>query len=441
MTDDLKLEFEQLSSLSRPFSAWIQRMLQPVPSQRFAHAKEALEFLQHPFSEDLAEPAAKKLKSRFFFKRQHDKLYVRIPDFSFYPSMPATGLLYALLPLAVWRIISLSIAGTAYPGFVLVLPFFIYVAIKLYKTSFYEIEIDKEKISVSFYLMNFKLWRKTHHKRDIERLDFVKFELPEWVQRNSHLDQQTTKLVINIGTKAYVVYSQNRRAMSELAQNLSEYLHLPLTSQTTYRTTEQTNTLEQFPQPHQILQLPDREAIVYPSLSATKSIKSKIKLEKYDCELRIILPYPSLLKWTFAMSTALIGGGLLGSIVFSERFLYYFLLFSPIYYLAQKWFNKSKLYEVLVNRDAILFKSNLYGAISTSSFPREQVSHLELSDARERFGDEKKTPRKSAEIVVWVAGVPFRVAGLSDDEQTWLADELSKALNVPIAQHPSIEAS
>ncbi|NJK68635.1 MAG: serine/threonine protein kinase [Microcoleus sp. SU_5_3] len=64
MTDDLQLEFGQSTTLSPELTRWLQRLVQPTPSQRFANASEALEALKNPQVQELELPQSNPLVVR-----------------------------------------------------------------------------------------------------------------------------------------------------------------------------------------------------------------------------------------------------------------------------------------------------------------------------------------------------------------------------------------
>jgi hypothetical protein len=321
---------------------------------------------------------------------------------------------------------------TASPWHIVSFIVFIYLYDAISKIRSYKILINDEKISFQALLMSFKLKTWSYRKEDIHQLDFGKQPLKGWAQIMLPVECQHHQVILNIGAKPHVIHAQNEIEILWLAHELSRHLNLPLTPLKTHETTDKSIALQQIPQSSQIPQPATQQTIDRVSLPVEKPAHSKIQLEKRDEELRIRLFHrkdaESIVCIFFFV---MIIPGIVLLLLRSLSWICFWLF---------EWMEGAELHEVIINQSCISFKFKLYGLNITRSFPRRQISHLEVMEAHYRTGFEGGVFRHSAEITLWVGALSFKISNLSDTEETWLSQELSEVLNVPIKQRPLIKS-
>jgi serine/threonine protein kinase len=448
MTDDLQLEFEQSTTLSPELTRWLRRMVQSAPSKRFANAREALQALKNPQAQNLRLPVAQPVGSQITIQQGNDQLYIQLPH-NYLVSSDQLSQFLEMGTGAVGLALFVMIF-TASPWHIVSFIVFIYLCDVISEIRSYKILINDEKISFQALLMSFKLKTWSYRKEDIHRLAFGKQPLKGWAQTMLPVEHQHYQVILNIGAKPYVIHAQNEIEISWLAHEFSKHLNLPLTSLTTHEPTDKSIASQSILQSSQILQPATQQTVDRVSL-LKKPENSKIQLEKCDEELRIRLLRNAngsiddvILFLCFfsviTLSVLVLSGSISLATLISSGVLNPFgvawLCFLLFVFITQRW----ELHEVIVNRSHIIFKSKLYGFSRTRSYPRAQVSHLDLLKAHHCPNSEGGTEFKPGEITIAVGALSFKINNLSDTEEAWLSQALSEVLNVPIKQRPLIKS-
>jgi len=431
MTDDLQLEFGQSTLLSLEFTHWLRQMVQPVPSKRFASATEALQALKNPsLPEDLALPVERPVGCRITLDKQQDQLWIQMPSayltsseqlnhfLGFGVGVVGLVLFIMIFTTSVWHIVSFVA--------------FIYLCDAVSKIHSYKISISNDKILFQSLLLKFKLKTWSYQKADIYQLGFGKQSLKGWAQVVLPVEHHQYQLVLNIGARIYIIHAQNEIEIAWLAHELSRWLNLPLTSLAADETTNKSIASQPITQPDQTLQPPTQRIIDRGSFPVGKPANSKIQLVKCNGELRIRLSYER--------TAELVVYFLFFLLIFPGFGLIFLRLLSWIFFWLFGWMEGAELHEVVINQSVISFKFKLYGLNINRSFPREQVSHLEVMEAYYAPEYEGGIFRHSAGITIWLGALSFRINNLSNAEEVWLSQELSEVLNVPIKQLPLIKS-
>ncbi|HIK17840.1 MAG TPA: serine/threonine protein kinase [Leptolyngbyaceae cyanobacterium M33_DOE_097] len=286
MTDDLQLEFGQPTLLSLEFTRWLQRMVQPVPSKRFASATEALQALKNPSSHaDLALPLERPAGCRITLDKQQDQLCVQLPSAYLVSSEQLSQFLG--IGVGVVGLVLFIMIFTTSAWHIVSFVAFIYLCDAVSKIHSYKILISNDKISLQSLLLKFKLKTWSYRKADIYQLAFGKQSLKGWAQVLIPVEHHQYQLVLNIGARTYIIHAQNEIEISWLADELSRWLNLPLTPLTAGETTNQV-IASQF---SQTLQPPTQRILDRSSSPVRKPANSKIHLVKCDGGLRIRLSY------------------------------------------------------------------------------------------------------------------------------------------------------
>ncbi|NJL67458.1 MAG: serine/threonine protein kinase [Microcoleus sp. SM1_3_4] len=161
MTDDLQLEFGQSTTLSPELTRWLQRLVQPTPSQRFANASEALEALKNPQVQELELPAVQPFGSPITIQQRNDGVCIRLPRT--YLVLPGSFLENSLLPLVGLGL--LVMIFTVSPWHIVSFIVFAYLQSSECNIFSYNILIDDEKFSFMMLLLGFKLRTWSYRKK------------------------------------------------------------------------------------------------------------------------------------------------------------------------------------------------------------------------------------------------------------------------------------
>jgi serine/threonine protein kinase len=248
--EDLQIQFQQFITGSPQFTSWLNRLLQSVPSQRFAHAREAIKALKvntvpnvnllktSKSIEDLATIVNQPLGSRVKLKNTPKSLEIILPPQGFHPALiPTIGFAFVWnLFLVNWYRIAFQAWSSG--GWFMALFSLVHlgVGLSLIWTILFtlsgktKLEITKNKVSITHEILGLKLPRfakkclKTVDKIELTRISY---------KRNSEGDRVLVPPQINIwaGVKKIQLGQGGRLSEPELqwlAQELSRWLKLPI---------------------------------------------------------------------------------------------------------------------------------------------------------------------------------------------------------------------
>jgi serine/threonine protein kinase len=423
MTDDLQLEFGQSTTLSPQLIRWLRHMVQSTPSKRFANASDALQRLKNPQSQDLGLPLDQPIGSRIIIKQHNDQLCIQLP--------------YAYFGSSDWLSQFLR-TGTVVVGFVLfvmiftVSPWhtvsfiaFIYLCDAISRIRSYKILIDDEKIQFQALLLSLKLKTWSYERRDIYRLEFGRLSLTGWMGKAIPVERHYHRITLDIGAKPYIIKAPNEIEMSWLAQALSEWLNLPLTPLPTQELAAESMASQEPTDSSATIELQTQAAINPIVLPIEKPTNSKIQLSKWDGELRIQIP---------RQMTGMILAIHIFVAIYSFGGYFLLLFLSWLCFWLFGWMEGSELREVAINQSCIRFRYKLYGLTITRSYPRQQISRLQVVDACQRTTPDGSISQHPNQIIVWLGALSIPIPIPTDVEMIWLSQELSEWLNVPITQ-------
>ncbi len=205
---DLRLEFDRLTNLSRGFTRWLQGLTEPSLSKRTASAQAALADLQQLRRQDATVPSGPRQQpsnSKIQLRRHAQSLEIVMP--SRYVAMPR-GLSYSTILISMLFIFPLLIYGL---WAIVALPLFLLHAI-FGRT---QIQINQDKIQVARELFR---WR-VNKFIDAPKRHVWKLTVATYTSQQMEIWVGTQKCEITVGSRAELEW---------LAQELSEWLDLPI---------------------------------------------------------------------------------------------------------------------------------------------------------------------------------------------------------------------
>lgn len=421
MTDDLQLEFGQSTTLSPELTRWLQRLVQPTPSQRFANASEALEALKNPQVQELELPPVQPFGSPITIQQRNDGVCIRLPKdyLTLHPNLVHKCLVFVMLGLFVmiftvspWHIVSFI------------------VWVYLLGSFSHNILIDDEKISFQMLLMGLKLRTWSYRKEDIYRLSFGKQAVPRWVEKifpgteeTTPVGMQTTYIILNIGTKTCTIQGKHEIEISWLAHELSRYLNLPLNSLTIDETTSEPTASQKDLEKRkiQVTNTPQVLEILIPPRGFDREVISWI--------VCIIIMFALVVPFLLFQATMHPGGWLTA------------LLFLSCLGLYCTWgicYISSRTVKLRITQSKICVTSKILGLRYSPSFTasRQNITTIELTRLSYQRNSEGVNVVVPPQINIWAGRNKFSLGyadGLTAPELDWLARELSNWLNLPIA--------
>jgi serine/threonine protein kinase len=220
MTDDLQLEFEYSPMLSAELAHWIQRMVQPVPSKRFATAKEALQALKNP-NFGVFPSIGKPAHSPIQLERQNEELRIRL--------FPQKNIKY-LLPLLF--LVSFTPLGIG----MILWSAFSWISFCLFKwlkgAEIQEVIINRSYVSFKFRpygLIPFLI--PYYHTRSFSKEQVSYLEvMGTHYRRGSEMDTVycPANITIWVGSLPVEIGNLNDAEATWLSQKLSESLNVPM---------------------------------------------------------------------------------------------------------------------------------------------------------------------------------------------------------------------
>lgn len=453
MTDDLQLEFGQLTTLSLQLTRWLQRMVQLTPSKRFANASAALQELKNPQFQDSGLPVNKPAGSRINIEQHNHKMFIQLP----YNYLYSRGWLNKLMFIGtgVGGLLLFVAIATNSPWYIA--PSVMFMCLfsqidKIDKVYSAKILIDAQKISFQTFLMRFKLNEKSYRREDIYRLDFGENSLSSSSASTTSPKEREYQLIINMGVKPYLIKAKNGIEISWLAQELSRYLNLPL------NLLDKPAELHNQANPGKDLSLREAFFKIIP-----KPPRSKVKLTNTEQVLEIILPpsgfnalmsiYLPLLVITGGMSVLIlfaiwqvIGWALISGV--SSTVIFYlcfwsivFLIFLILSLQLCYWilFSLFGVVRLKINHSKITLSKEMLGLVRLiiPTADRSHITKVEITPISYMTGEHWEDFAILPQINIWAGTQKFELGGggrLTDQELEWLAQNLSLWLDMPITR-------
>jgi serine/threonine protein kinase len=241
--EEFGLKIPEHSNLNANFAAWLQKLIEVNPKQRFASARIAIEALENCDSivieqnkTRLPQPA----KSKVILNKNSQQLEVIIP-----PSSLLQPSILFLLPFAIaWNsFIAFWTYGALFMGGftperiffgLFSLPFWVVglgmiggIIFGIWGTIY--LQIDQEKISLIYQVFNLK-FQKPHPS---DRYDINKLVYTQRIyRRDSEGDRVEVppKIIIWVGVKKYELTGLSEPELDWLAQEIAAWLNLELES-------------------------------------------------------------------------------------------------------------------------------------------------------------------------------------------------------------------
>ncbi len=234
---DLQIQFEEKTQLSRHFTRWLKKVLEPSQEKRFHSAKIALEALQKPEIVNLsfADGAAiKPVDTKILLKKDVDKIQIIKPEagwnFTSFAKLvnntisTFVGLIFLMIfksfPLVGW-LISLTI---------------IWLGVAKWADFLFEIfgrtrlVIGRKRIYLNYEIFGLR-FKKTRPslRQDIIKLEYTNSYLQEKKNSsgNPSYKEISPAIIIWAGNKQYKLTGMTQTELEWLLKELSDSLELP----------------------------------------------------------------------------------------------------------------------------------------------------------------------------------------------------------------------
>ncbi|TAE58803.1 MAG: serine/threonine protein kinase [Nostocales cyanobacterium] len=232
--DDLVIQFKEFANITPHFSNWLQKMTQPILSQRFASVDKSLKFLQTP-KIPVSKPIDggnlildKPFGSRLVLHKTPDFIDIIIPP---QQGIPKLGVMFIWYVSSFPFLMALVMLGFSFPllsGLFMPLTTFILIAIcliSLFGTK--RTIINKKKIYCFHELFGMRRYVKNPSKRK----NIIRLERSHVYHNQSYhpcliIWAGLTKYEIH--TSPIQMFSVSTLELDWLAQELSEWLDLPI---------------------------------------------------------------------------------------------------------------------------------------------------------------------------------------------------------------------
>jgi serine/threonine protein kinase len=238
--DDLRIQFEEYTTVSPGFVNWLKRMTEPSAKKRFSSSEEALTALKMPYVAAITvqQPPGSQIQ----LTKTRDRLEIVIPPQGFHPSLGMT------IPFAIaWN--SFLVMWTS---FALMAPFPINLVVSLFSLPFWTVGIgmiigalftlfgstrliiDRQKIAFIYELFGIRYSRPRPQPR--QTIDAIVYT-PQHFTKDSEGDrvERPAKFEILANSKAFSLMGNDRIVNDQerewLAQELSQWLGLPIQRQ------------------------------------------------------------------------------------------------------------------------------------------------------------------------------------------------------------------
>jgi hypothetical protein len=461
MTDELRLEFQQIATLSAELTTWLKRILQPAPSKRFASAGEALQALEKPQGRVLSashSPVGSPVIIKYFDNQISIELpysYLRFPE-QLNHFMEKGALIIGLILFVLIFTVS--------PWHIMSCIAFMYLCDLTCKVRLYKILINPEEILFKSFFMGRELGKWTYPQENICRLDLRMEPLLSWAKGMVSIDQQRHQIVLNIGAKSYIIQSINEIEIGWLAHELSRFLSLPVNLLKEHEANDQAIAAPQLAQSKLLGQQEPRLVKNFGRRDSASSLfnkpaNSKVQLIKTNESLEIIIPpsrfRPGVIVFTILISiyylfitgwiirvlsgimNAWNSGGLIGVI--------FLICFSGFGFLML-WMQRGSLWQVLkwqfkvvrlrINSSEISLSNEMFGLVRLPILTDDSggITKIEVIPSSQANDDE--AAKLSRHLSIQAGTHIFKLGEdfyeLSERELDWLAEEVRYWLDLPM---------
>lgn len=439
LTDELRIEFKQCVGLSPGLIRWLERLVAPLPSQRFAHATAALEALHQSQSHgwDLSQSIEPLLGSQLCVESQ-DPLCFRLP-YGYLPGFGNAGIfdrVLALIGLA-GGILLFSFIFTVSAWHILSLILFIYLCGVPAKICSYKLLIDRDQLQIQSFLLNHRLKTWRYPKQQIQRLEWGRKPLSKWQEASLTTEQHPYQVVITIGVTPHVIQSIKRGEIEWLAQQLSQALQLPL-MQDQQDTVKLVEPASRAPGSVQSSPANASSSTALFSSSIVKPFNSQIQLKQSPILQTLEFSFPSRSNHPGILLSCLVLGVLTFGVV--PVLLVLLQLLSGSLYRLLNYTDGTQLEKLIIDADQITFQFRASRLIRfQQSYPRRQISRLEFvpdTYIRDPYArdPEASMVHRASRIVIWIGALSFTIDHLKGVEGVWVAQELSAWLDLPVVE-------
>jgi serine/threonine protein kinase len=451
MTDNLQLKLPLSVTLSPNLARWLHQLVQPIPTKRFASAATALQALREPPSvknPDLLDPP---VGSKVILQHRSNGLWIKLPHgYLTSPDRITYIQLMATVPLVL---VLIAMIFTVSPWHIVSLLVLFGAVDTVTKARSYEILINDQSIQIRALLSNIVLQTLNYRRDDIQRPGFGGDPKLSALR----LDTIQYRLAFDIGAKPYQIKASNIVEATWLAQELIRGLGLPLMLLPRDAPSNDTETAAS----HQLLppssdgQTPQDTS---PTNPITKPVNSRSEIHQTEDELEVVippreLPPGSFFVGLFYVTLASIFVGILvsylteaseqstlGSLLF---LLIILLMTSPLligggYMILESQWGGTRLRitprKVALVREFLVWKRTCWTTDRSQAMKLE--SHIKPLNFLNFPGDNSARAVNPSHVTLWVGTRKFRVStsqdGLRPVELHWLAQELSRRLDLPI---------
>ncbi|GCL36162.1 serine/Threonine protein kinase [Sphaerospermopsis reniformis] len=235
---DLVIKFEEAANISRDFSNWLRRMTQPMLSKRFTSADQALQALQVPINKIPAPVRTSNLilekpfGSQVMLNKNAEFIEILIPPKS---GMSKVGVMFVwyfttVLPLSIVFSIFSPIFGILSPLLPTLNIFLLIFIVLLSLFGKKRLYINKREISLCYDLFGMRRYHPLpSHRKNIIRLERGSIYYNLAPHPCLIIWAGLTKYEIN--TSQNNMFSVSTIELDWLAQELSEWLGLPITKE------------------------------------------------------------------------------------------------------------------------------------------------------------------------------------------------------------------
>jgi serine/threonine protein kinase len=235
---DLRMEFEQAANISPSFSRWLRRMTEPIASQGFVSAKEAVRSLEQAENTTTTETResnsriGKPAGSKVVLTKNADSLEVIIPSIGFFSTFNLSYLLiYGLLLLPLSVLLQVRSTANIYFNvyFIITTIVFFYISLCIYGRKI--LCLNRRGISLKYELFEIALY----HPLPSRRQDIIRLERTKDIYNQPYL-------TIWAGTRAYKLFTVSPSSLygfylfplstpelDWIAEEISDWLGLPIT--------------------------------------------------------------------------------------------------------------------------------------------------------------------------------------------------------------------
>ncbi|RUR86092.1 serine/threonine protein kinase [Chlorogloeopsis fritschii PCC 9212] len=239
---DLRMEFEQAANISPSFSRWLRRMTEPIASQRFVSAKEAVRSLEEARNATLTEKRASNLRigkpagSKVVLTKNADLLEVIIPSIGFFSASSYFCLFLCGLLVLVYSFLLFLAGGSGNLSLTFSLCFIIILIIVFFHISLFIygrkiLCLNRREISLKYELFGIERYSPPPSRRqDIIRLERTKDAynqpyLAIWAGMRAY--KIFTGLTSSLNCK--YLFPLSTPELDWLAEEISDWLGLPIT--------------------------------------------------------------------------------------------------------------------------------------------------------------------------------------------------------------------